>query len=546
MIEFTDLSQQTTPYIFGHQAQKHGDKPFLRMIGPDSSRGLKYITYGEMELRTRRLANGLKALGIGQGDRVMILLRNSVEFVETWLALHRLAAVAVTVNVNYRGIFLEHVANNSAARFIVTAPEFLPAIIDSEPQYKHLKSIICTGAIPATDATKLEMFSYADLRTGPQTGIDVQVGGADIGTIIYTSGTTGPSKGVLIPQAQTYLNAAVTIAQTGLGPNDRFYSCLPLFHVNALAIQLMSAISLGAPFALAEGFSASSWLDDVRESRATITNLLGVMTEFLVRQPETPHDADNDLEVVCAVPISPAFGEKFEKRYGAQLVELYGSTEANCPIYMPRNEKRRDNGCGRVVKEWFDCKIVDPETEAELPHGQVGELLIRSKLPFAFMAGYNANPDATVKAWRNLWFHTGDAMRRDEDGWFYFVDRINDCLRRRGENISSFEIEQVVMGHPAVADVAVIGVPSPFEEKEQEVKLCVVLEKGNKTTAQDIYEFVAPLVPRFAIPRFVELYEQLPKTPTNKVQKAELRKHGIREQTWTAPALERQRKVRSA
>lgn len=545
MIEFTELAQQTTPYILAHQAEKRGDQPFIRMIGPDF-RGQKFLSYGEMELRTRKLANSFRGLGIGPGDRVMILLRNSIEFVESWLALHRLGAVAVTVNTAYRGMFLEHVANNSAARFIVTAPDFVPTVIDSEPQYKHLKAIICTGAVPATGETKLELLSYADLHNGPQTGIDTIVGGADIGTIIYTSGTTGPSKGVLIPHAQMYLNAAVTIEKTGLGRHDRFYSCLPLFHVNALVIQLVSAVSLGAPISVAEGFSASSWLDDVRESGATITNLLGVMTEFIVRQPETPHDADNALDVVCAVPISPAFGEKFEKRFGAQLVELYGSSEANCPIYMPRNEKRRDNGCGKLATEWFDCIVADPETGAELPDGQVGELLIRPKLPYGFMAGYNAMPDATVKAWRNLWFHTGDAMRRDEDGWYYFIDRINDCLRRRGENISSFEIEQVVMSHPAVADVAVIGVPSPFEEKEQEVKLCVVLEQGQAVSAQDIYEFCAPLVPRYAVPRFVELYAELPKTPTNKVQKAELRKHGIREQTWTAPAQERQRKAKTA
>jgi len=545
MIDFTDLAQQTAPYILNQQAQKRGDKPFLRMIGPDF-RGRKSITYGEVELRTRNRANGFKALGIGHGDRVMILLRNSIEFVETWLALHRLGAVGVTVNVNYRGVFLEHVANNSAARFIVTAPEFVPTVIESEPQYQHLKNIICTGTVTGAPKTRLQMLSYDDLHNGPETGIDAVVNGADIGTIIYTSGTTGPSKGVLLPQAQTYLNAAVTVEQSGLGPHDQFYSCLPLFHVNALVIQLMSAITLGAPLALAEGFSASSWLDDVRESGATITNLLGVMTEFLVRQPETPHDADNDLQVVCAVPISPAFGRKFEQRYGAQLVELYGSTEANCPIYMPRNEPRRDNGCGRIATQYFDCIIADPETGAELPAGQVGEMLIRPKLPSGFMAGYNANPEATVKAWRNLWFHSGDAMWRDADGWFYFVDRLNDCLRRRGENISSFEIEQVVMGHPAVADAAVIGLPSPFEEKEQEVKVCVVLADGSNASESEIHAFCAPLVPRYAIPRFIEIYQALPKTPTNKVQKAELRKHGIREQTWTAPAPERQRKAKSA
>ena len=545
MIEFDTLGQQTTPHILERRAQTHGDKPFFRMIGPEF-RGQSFVSYGEMELRTRRIANAFAGLGVGFGDRVMILMRNSLEFVETWLALHRLGAVAVTVNTAYRGVFLEHVAENSAARLIVTTSDFVPVVLASEPAYRHLKTIVCAGAPPPLPDSRLQLVDYAQLQGGPETGIDTTVTGSDISTIIYTSGTTGPSKGVLIPHAQMYLNAALTVEQTGLGAHDRFYSCLPLFHTNALIIQLLSAFSLGAPIAVAEGFGASSWLDDVRESRATITNLLGVMTEFLVRQPETPHDADNDLEVVCAVPISPAFGEKFEKRFGTQLVELYGSTEANCPIYMPRNEKRRDNACGTVVEDWFDCMIADPETGAALAPGQVGELLIRPKKPYGFMAGYNAMPDATVKAWRNLWFHTGDAMRRDADGWYFFVDRINDCLRRRGENISSFEIEQVVMGHEAVADVAVIGVPSPFEANEQEVKICVVLEPGATATAQDIHAYCTPLVPRYAEPRFVEIYQQLPKTPTNKVQKAELRKHGIREQTWTAPAQQRQRKAKSA
>jgi len=545
MIEFTDLARQTTPHILSRRAETHGDRPFFRMIGPDF-RGQSFVSYGEMELRTRRLANSFAGLGVGFGDRVLILMRNSLEFVETWLALHRLGAVAVTVNTAYRGVFLEHVAENSAARLIVTTSDFVPVILASEPAYRHLKTIVCAGAPPPASDSRLQLVDYAQLYGGAENGIDTAVSGSDISTIIYTSGTTGPSKGVLIPHAQMYLNAALTVEQTGLGAHDRFYSCLPLFHTNALIIQLLSAISLGAPISVAEGFSASTWLDDVRESRATITNLLGVMTEFLVRQPETPHDADNDLEVVCAVPISPAFGEKFEKRFGTQLVELYGSTEANCPIYMPRSEKRRDNACGKVVEDWFDCMIADPETGAALPPGQVGELLVRPKVPYGFMAGYNAMPDATVKAWRNLWFHTGDAMRRDADGWYYFVDRINDCLRRRGENISSFEIEQVVMGHEAVAEVAVIGVPSPFEANEQEVKICVVLEPGRTESASDIYEYCAPLVPRYAVPRFVEIYQQLPKTPTNKVQKAELRKHGIREQTWTAPAQQRQRKAKRA
>jgi crotonobetaine/carnitine-CoA ligase len=535
MLKLTDIRHQTTPHVLVTQAERFGDRPFFAMVGE------KFATFGEMELATRRLANSLRELGIGPGDRVMLMMANCPEFMETWLALHRLGAVTVTVNTAYRGVFLEHVANNSGARFIVAGAEFVPTIIESEAACGTLKAIICTGNIPPV-STKLELLPYAQLRQGSQAGIDVAVSGSDISTIIYTSGTTGPSKGVLIPHAQLYMNSVVYNGEFGLTAKDRFYSCLPLFHSNALIVQCLSALCLGAPVSVAEIFSASGWLSDIRRSKATVTNLLGVMTEFLVKQPETPQDSDHDLRLVCAVPIAPQFGAMFEARFGAKLRELYGSTEANCPIYSPVVQDRRDNSCGKLVDEWFEARLVDPETDVEVPDGQVGELLLRAKAPSGFMAGYNAMPDETVKSWRNLWFHTGDAMRR-EDGWFYFVDRIKDCIRRRSENISSFEIEQVIMMHEAVFDVAVIGVVSPFEANEQEVKACVVLKSGQQASARDIYDYCAPLVPRYAIPRFVEIYEELPKTPTNKVKKAELRKHGIREQTWTAPAPQRQRRA---
>jgi len=536
MLKINEIENQTTAYVLGRQAERFGDRPFFSMVGGVA------VTYGELELATRRLANSLQELGVVHGDRVLIMMANRQEFVETWLALHRLGAVAVTVNTAYRGVFLEHVANNSGARFVVAGAEFVPTIVESESACRHLKAIICAGTVSGVRDTGLELLSYGQLRAGSEAGIDVAVSGADISTIIYTSGTTGPSKGVLIPHAQLYLNPVVYNEQMGLTEGDRFYSCLPLFHSNALIVQLFSAMCLGAPLTLAETFSASNWLADIRRSQATVTNLLGVMTEFLVRQPETPHDADHDLKLVCAVPIAPQFGAMFEARFGARLVELYGSTEANCPIYVPRGEKRRDNSCGKLVEEWFDARLVDADTDVDVPDGQVGELLLRPKAPFGFMAGYNGMPEETVKSWRNLWFHTGDAMRR-EDGWYYFVDRIKDCIRRRSENISSFEIEQVIMMHPAVKDVAVIGIASPFEANEQEVKACVVVEPGHSVKESDIYDYCAPLVPRYAIPRFLEIYDELPKTPTNKVRKAELRKHGLTERTWTAPAPQRQRRT---
>ena len=218
-----------------------------------------------------------------------------------------------------------------------------------------------------------------------------------------------------------------------------------------------------------------------------------------------------------------------------QLVELYGSTEANCPLYQPRDEERRDGTCGKVVDRWFECRIANAETDQDVSVGEVGELLVRPKAPYGFMAGYNAMPEETVKAWRNLWFHTGDAMRRDADGYHYFVDRMKDCIRRRAENISSFEVEQVVMQHEAVQEVAAVGIRSPFDEHEQEVKIFVVCRAGMPLDAAALHAFCAERMPTFAVPRFIEFCIELPKTPTQKVRKQELRERGINPQTWAAP-----------
>lgn len=532
-----DISEQTTPAILLGQADKRGDRPFFRMMGEP------FVSFGELELRTRRLANALGELGVRPGDRIMVMMRNSTAFIESWLAINRIGAVMVTVNTAYTGMFLIHVANNSAARLIVTDAAFIARIRDVEDKCDHLRVVIVTQDVPPPGG-RLEYVPYAQLRQGRETGIDLKVSGADIGAMIYTSGTTGPSKGVLIPHAQLYFNPLVYIEQLGLDGSDRMYSCLPLFHANALIVQVLGAMMLGVPVSMAETFSASGWIDDIRASEATVTNLLGVMTEFVFKQPETPRDRENDLRIATAVPLSPLFGETFEARFGVKLVELYGSTEANCPIYMPRDIKRRDGSCGKVVDKWFECRIADPDTDAEVPDGQVGELQIRPRAPHTFMAGYNAMPEETVKAWRNLWFHTGDAMKRDADGFYFFIDRLKDCIRRRSENISSYEIEQVILTHPDVMEVAVIGIASPWDAGEQEVKACVVPQPGATVTPPAIFAFCQPLVPGYALPRLIEICAELPKTPTQKVKKQELRARGISEATWQAPVTERQRRPR--
>lgn len=525
------------PAILQARASTGGARPFFSMIGEPA------ISVGEMELRSRRIANGLAELGVGFGDRVLVMLPNCTEFVEAWFAINRLGAVLVTINTAYRGMFLEHIANNAGAQLMICAAEFLPVVLASEAAMPMLRSLVVarSGAAAAQPAPqRLARVEFDALRAGSERGLDVQVSPRDLSAIVYTSGTTGKSKGVMIPHAQMFLNPQVYIEQLDIGRDDIFYSALPLFHTNALALQVYGALIAGCRVHLAPQFSASRWLPDVRASGATVTNLLGVMTDFVWRQPAAEHDSDNALRIASAVPM-PAFASGFEDRFGVRLRELYGSTEANCPLYSPRDEPRREGACGKVVERWFECRIADPETDRELPPGEIGELQIRARAPDGFMAGYYAMADETVKAWRNLWFHSGDAMRRDEEGWYYFVDRMKDCIRRRAENISSFEVEQVVLQHASIEEAAAIGIRSPDDPQEQEVKVCVVMKAGARADPAALHAFCAARMPGFAVPRYIEFCDDLPKTPTQKVRKQELRDRGITASTWCAPEAPRRR-----
>jgi crotonobetaine/carnitine-CoA ligase len=259
------------------------------------------------------------------------------------------------------------------------------------------------------------------------------------------------------------------------------------------------------------------------------------MSDFILAQEPKSDDAENPLRVATMVPLSPKLGPVFSKRFGARLIELYGSTEVNCPLYHPLDADYRPSSCGTVASKWFDCRLVDTDTDIEVPVGTAGELVVRNKAPFTIMSRYHERPQDTVAAWRNLWFHTGDMMRRDEDGFFYFVDRAKDCIRRRGENISSFEVEEVIRAHSAVKEVAVVGIPSPYDSVEQEVKACIVLQPDSAVDEQAVFEHCLSRMPDFALPRFIEFVDSLPKTPTEKVRKDILRQAGIGSGTWVQP-----------
>ena len=528
-----DKSGWVVGSVLAAQAAARRNQPFLQFQdGPP-------VTYGEADAAANRLANGLLRLDVPPGEHVGVMLPNSIEYCIVWFALSRIGAVQVCINTAYRGIFLRHVLTNAGVRTLLMHADYLPALADLEDELPALQTafVLGMGTGAATPAFKrIRLLPYETLLDAPAQPMRREVSYRDIGAIMYTSGTTGPSKGVLMPHAHLYLLGLGEVDNLGLCAEDTYYICMPLFHANAMLMQLYGTLIAGAKAVIVPAFSASRWLDDIRRHGITITNTLGVMTEFIYRQPERPEDGDNRLRVICAVPNPAEIREAFEQRFKTRLIEGYGMTEVNIVLYHPMHQPYRTGSCGLPYDTYFEVRVVDPETDEELPPGQVGEIVARPREPYGFMQGYNAMPERTVEAWRNFWFHTGDAARRDEDGYFYFVDRIKDCIRVRGENISSYEIEKVLSEHPAVAEAAAVAVKSELVGGEDEVKACVVLKSGQRLTPQEVLDFCQPRMPYFAVPRYVEFVEALPKTPTEKVRKTALREAGITVATWDREA----------
>jgi len=530
-LAFPDRRDWIFSAVLAYRARWAPDRPFLQYATEAP------LTYGEVDRRVNRLAGGLRALGVAPGDRVLVMLPTSIEFLLVWWAANRIGAIEVSVNNAYKGYFLEHLVNNSGGRVMVVAREFLEVVRASEERLAGLETlVVLDGAEPAPAVAprfaRLRILAFRELPTSREDSPDVPLSPRDLCAIFYTSGTTGPAKGVTMPNAQCHLAAESCVNLTRLTADDVYLVTTPLYHANAPLMQVYPALVAGARAVLLPRFSATEWLAQARATGATVTNLLGVMMDFLFRLPAGPGDRDHRLRVVLGQPAPAAIAEAFRERFGLERVlEYYGMTEIGIVTMMPWDAVR-PGSCGVAVSEWFDLRIADPETDEERPPGEVGELLVRPKAPWAFSQGYWGMPERTLEALRNVWYHTGDGLRRDADGYFYFVDRMRDVIRRRAVNISSFDVETVIGGHPAVAECAAVAVPSEFAGGEDEVKICLVLREGASIAPEDFLGWCEDRLPHFAVPRYVAIVAELPKTPSNKVQKYRLRETGVGGATW--------------
>jgi len=523
---FADRSEWTLATVLDRRADEDPDAVFL--IAPEEDRRW---SYGQIRGEARKIADSMSKRGARTGDRVLIMAVNSSQFVRTWLATGLSGLVEVPINTAYEGEFLRHQGNVTTPRWAVIDDAFAERFVRLRDQMVSIEHFWVidrgAGAEAIDQLTKAgwSAGSWDELLEGTERSFPVPAH-SELASIFFTSGTTGPSKGVAMPQAQMYFFADEVVSLTRLTKADTYMTVTPLFHGNAQFMAAYPALVAGASLVVRSRFSASRWVDQVREQGVTVTNFIGVMMDFIWKQDPRPDDADNPVRCVFAAPTASSILEPFRTRFGIEaFVEVFGLTETSAPIISPYGESRPAGAAGLLASDFFDIRLVDPDTDEEVAVGEVGELVVRPKFPWTCSMGYYGMPEKTAEAWRNLWFHTGDALRRDHEGWYYFVDRYKDALRRRGENISSYEVEQAVLAHPAVVECAVIAVAAEQEAGEDEV-MAVIVANGSVDPV-DIWEYCKGRIPEFAIPRFIRIVESLPRTPSEKIQKSVLRQEGI-------------------
>lgn len=524
-----DQTQWTLPCVLRSRAARSPDKIFL-----DAPTWELTLTYGETLETAERIASGLLARKHQPGDRIIVMMPNRPEYILAWFGSSLAGMAEVPINTAYRGSFLEHQVRTSQPSAAVIAPEFAERFIASAPACDSICRIYVTGRRDqiADVLARLNEAGFAaepfDALRGHQEPRELpEPDYRELAGIFFTSGTTGLSKGVAMSHSQLYFFADQGASLVRLTADDTYLSVGPLFHGNAQFLAAYPALIKGSRFVLHEKFSASRWTDWIRESGATVTNLVGVMSDFLWKQPRRPDDADNVLRCVWAVPNPSRVADEFKVRFGfEELVENFGLTEVSMPILTPYGLPRPVGAAGLEVSDWFEVRLVDPATDVEVPVGEVGELVVRPKVPWTICSGYYNMPEKSAEALRDGWFHTGDGLRKDEDGWFYFVDRLKDAIRRRGENISSYELEQAILGHPDVAECAVVAVPADGIGAEEEVMAVIVPADGAQIDLRDLWAFCDRHIPSFAVPRFLKVVDALPVTPSGKLQKAPLREAG--------------------
>jgi crotonobetaine/carnitine-CoA ligase len=528
----TPPSERTLNHLWDKRLRLSPHQPFLAFETGT------YETFEDTDARVKRLAGVLITAGVRKGDRVVIFAPNTLTPIHAWMALNFIGAVDVPINPSLRGLPLEHAINLTQARVILAEDSCLAALNESETRLDTTDVLFFAGpsAILHPPAfTRLRVRSLAEISANTDVHIEAATPG-DLASIMLTSGTSGPAKGVMISHAQAFMAAQQVVDGLRLGANDIHYCCQPLFHMSPRYFAVYAGLIAGTRVWIDRAFQAKHWIDRIRASQATVTIGHGPLLEMIFDQPPRKDDANNHLTRIAAAPFPKHIADGFERRFEVKGIEAWGMTEIGMPCWTPYEEPRRAGSCGHVRSDLYDFAVLDPDTDEPLPPGSVGEFAIRPRQPWTISPGYFNDAPATLRSWRNLWFHTGDAGYIDADGWVYFVDRLKDRIRRRAENISSYDIELAASGFPNVKECAAVGVPSSYS-MDDDIKLFVVPEAGHKLDPLSLLRHIGGLVPHYMVPRFIEFADQLPRTPTQKLRRAALRQQQHSGRTWDRKSL---------
>jgi crotonobetaine/carnitine-CoA ligase len=475
------------------RARRTPDRVFL------ATPGQAPVTFGEFNARANRLAHGLRdAVAIRSGECVAIMSGNGNAFIEASYALKKLGAIEVAINTDFRGPGLAHMLNLTAARVLIVGADLRAAVEAIADDLLHLQEVLQIGD---------PQLYAADDRNPPADAHH------EIASVLFTSGTTGPSKGCILSHRYALLNAQHHVDSLELGEDDCLYNPFPLYHLDASFLCVVPAILTGCRAAVSARFSASRFWDEIREVGATVFDFMGATLTIIAKQPPRSDDAENPVRVAWGVPMpDPESRRAFEERFGLRLVHLYGLTDGGVPCWESIHDREPPGSCGKVGPHW-ELKIVDGNGEA-LPPGEPGEIAIRARTPGAVMNGYWGMP-------AEKWLHTGDLGRMDDAGHLFFISRQSDAIRRRGQNISTWEVEQVVNSHPAVAESVAYGVPS--ELSEEEVKVAVVLRAGAALAEAELRAFCSDRMAKYMVPAYIDFRAEIPKTATGKPQRFKLK-----------------------
>lgn len=501
------------------------ERVFLRIDGGD-------VTYAQFDDQVAHLAAGLAGAGLSRGDRLFVLMRNSLACVQTWFATNRLGAVWAPANTEFRGRALAHLVELTAAKLVIVDAELLDVLTTACEQFEvPLPEVVVYGQGSQRYRSLRSLFASESLPP-------VTVQPHDTASLLFTSGTTGRSKACKLSHKYFVSQGAIVSRDVGMRQDDVLYCPFPYFHADATALTTVPALLLGATAAISRKFSASRFWDEIRDTRSTVFDFMGATLTILYKAEPKPTDADNSVRVAWGVPM-PEWAEDFEKRFGLQLVTMYGSVEANICVAQPFDVPRVPGACGKATPE-FDVQVHDPAGN-ELPPGEPGEIVVRPRQPSIMLDEYWGDLEATVAAYRNLWFHSGDTGKLDAEGNLYFIGRMKEAIRRRGENISAFEVEEALLLHDDVVECAAIGVPS--ELTEEEVKVCIVKRSGSALSHEDVARHALSQLARFQVPRFIEFVDSLPETPTGKIARYRLTEKWRTASTWdretAAPVVEK-------